>query len=130
VIRRSLLLVVVLVMVVAACSSDSSSDEQDGFPTGTFAGEHSPVHLFVFSEDGTYTYTESDFVGDQDVTGVYGVRGDLYTEMTHDYAGYSQVPATYRWEFDGERLTFELVGKDVIPSRQLAYTNQTYIKEE
>jgi hypothetical protein len=48
--------------------------------------------------------------------------------MTHDYLGQSQVPATYRWAFDGEELTFEVVGEDVISHRQRVYSNAVYVR--
>lgn len=76
-------------------------------------------------------YSESDFTdGDPDVAGVYGVRGDLYTEMTHDYQWLPHVPATYRWTYDGQNLTFHLVGEDVISSRQEAMDGQTFVKSD
>ena len=56
------------------------------------------------------------------------MRGDLYTEMTHDYSGARQVPVTYHWRYDGHNLTFELKGEDVISHRQSVYGGQTYIK--
>ena len=48
--------------------------------------------------------------------------------MTHDTPG-RQVPATYRWAFDGEKLTFELVGEDVMSFRADYYDN-TFIRQE
>ncbi len=110
-------------------SEPSPSAEQGAFPTGTFVGETYSSHAFEFFADGTFTYAEGDYTeGDPDVSGIYGIRDDLYTEMVHDYAGYDKIPATYRWTFDGERLTFELVGEDVLYSREQSMTGQTYIK--
>ena len=130
VVALAVLLVAVSGWLAAELTSDpTASDEQGTFPTGVFAGERNPSHVFEFFEDGTFTYVEGDYTeGDPDVSGVYGVRGDLYTEMLHDYAGYQKVPATYRWEFDGERLKFELVGEDVLSGREQTMTNQYYIR--
>ena len=97
------------------------------FPTGYFAHESNEFQYFRFAEDGTYVFSEAG-VG---VTGKFGINGDLYTEMTHDSPGEAQVPATYTWTFDGERLTFELVGEDYLSHRKnVAYDGQTYILSE
>ena len=48
--------------------------------------------------------------------------------MTHDYPGIAKVPATYRRTFDGEKLTFELVGEDVISHRTGVYGNAVYVR--
>jgi hypothetical protein len=104
---------------VAVGGADSNA-EQGAFPTGRFVNENNPHRAYVFRADGTYSYTESGYTrGESDaaeayeveVTGIYAVRGDLFTEMTHDYAYDRKIPATYRWTFDGTNLTFELVGE-------------------
>ncbi|WP_062529427.1 hypothetical protein [Demequina rhizosphaerae] len=125
--RRSAGCIAATAILLAGCGSTECTEQGD-FPTGRFENIDNTGHVFVFDAEGNYYYFESDYVeGDPDVAGVYGIRGDLYTEMTHDYAGSPQVPATYRWTFDGELLTFELVGDDVIASRRdVAYDQQTY----
>jgi len=121
----------VLVLGLTGCSADETSDESGGFPIGRFAEDDNANHVFEFHEDGTYLYDESDFVGgDPDVAGMYGVSGDLYTEMTHDYSGARHVPATYHWTYDGQNLTFELEGEDVISHRKGVYDGQTYVKSD
>ena len=47
--------------------------------------------------------------------------------MTHDNPGEQQVPVTYFWTYDGENLSFELWGKEVIEYREGMYNLQTYI---
>lgn len=109
----------------------NAGSEQSAFPTGRFVGVDNANHVFVFNPDGTYEYSEADYTeGDPDVSGAYGISGDLYAEMTHDFEGSAQVPATYRWSFDGTVLSFELVGEDVLPSRQEAMTGQDYAKAD
>ena len=127
----SLLLSVMLAAAVGwlaiELTQPAEVDVSGDFPLGTLVGEDNPSHFFEFRADGTYTYTENDYAGDIDVSGAFGINGDLYTEMTHDYLGLPMVPATYRWSFDGQRLTFELVGEDVIPDRVRAMTGQAFL---
>jgi hypothetical protein len=115
-------------LVVAACTSDGDTT---GFPTGRFVHEHLPGEIFEFDEDGTYRYYWSaDYSGEPTVQGKYGVNGNLYTEMTHDYPTSPKIPATYTWTYDGQKLTFHLWGKDVNAHRKSVYDGQTYIKVE
>ena len=87
--------IILLLLVSTGCSADDPSDGQGEVPTGRFVEDDNPNHVFEFLEDGTYLYDEADFVGgDPDVAGVSGVRGELYTEMTHDYSRAQPVPVT------------------------------------
>jgi hypothetical protein len=58
---------------------------------------------------------------------MYGVNGNLYSEMTYEYPSGRKVPATYYWFFDGEKLTFQLWGKDLNSSRKGSYNGKEYI---
>jgi hypothetical protein len=97
------------------------------FPTGRFVNDQFENRFFEFDTDGTYLYSESTGPSGQ-VSGTYGVRGDLYTEMTHDYPGLPKVPVTYGWTLDGEELTFELVGEDVVSHREGVYGDSVYVR--
>ena len=119
-------------LVVVACTSrgDTSSiscGETTEFPTGRFVREHNDNYVFEFDEDGTYNYSESDLPEDS-VRGIYGKTCNLYTEMTHDSPGDRNIPVTYTWTYDGQKLTFHLWGEDLIPHRKGVYDGQTYIK--
>lgn len=46
--------------------------------------------------------------------------------MTFDDPSEPQAPATYYWDFDGERLTFEPWGTDQRPSRQEVYADRIF----
>jgi hypothetical protein len=100
------------------------------FPTGRFVNGRG-TRAFEFGEDGTWHY----FEGNMDkpaVSGYYATTGNLYTEMTHDYnyPGYPSIPVTYYWAYDGQSLTFQLYGEDVMSHRRSCYDGQTYIKVE
>lgn len=81
------------------------------FPIGVFvtAARTDPPYL-AFRENGTYT--------GHGWVGKYVVNGDLYTEMTHNSDIAAKVPATYRWRWDGERLSFSVWGEDPNPWRR------------
>lgn len=110
-------------------TTKSSNDEVMEFPTGRFINEKYKLKAFEFDEDGTWRYYEGN-LEKPSVSGKYGINGDLYTEMTHDYPGYPKVPVTYSWTYDGKKLTFHLWGEDVIEHRQGCYDEQTYVNEK
>jgi hypothetical protein len=98
------------------------------FPTGTFVHEHHKDWAFQFNEDGTWLY----FFGNlkvPEVKGTYSVDGDLYTETSCSDPA-CPFPATYKWTYDGQNLTFQLVGGDQCGPRRSAYDGQTYVKSE
>ena len=113
-------------MFIAGCTS---GDCATGFPTGRFIHEQDESQAYEYDGDGTWRY----YLGNMDepaIQGKYCVNGDLFTEMTHDYPGSPEIPATYTWAFDGQKLTFHLWGEDVNPHRQNARDGQTYIQVE
>ena len=106
------------VLPAAATESPSpTTPEEPLFPTGTFKAEEDGLTL-EFRADGTCQRAG--------VPCTYGVIGNLYSEMTFDEASGAQAPATYYWDFDGERLTFEPWGTDQRPSRQEVYADHTF----
>ncbi len=99
------------------------------FPTGRFVNKYAVDRSFDFNPDGTFLYSESSGpLGD--VSGVYGGSGDLYVEMTHDFQGYEEGPAMYRWTFDGEELIFEQVGSDLYWPPVGSDGNTTYVRDD
>ncbi len=123
----------ILLVVLGGCVSSADDMESppfktNGFPTGRLVREDGQ-RTFEFDEDGTWRifYGESSVPA---VGGRYGISGNFYTEMTHDYSGLKQIPATYTWTFDGEKLTFELWSIEYIPSRGACMDGFTYIKVE
>ena len=92
-------------------ATEESSSGMDAFPTGIFISVDTGRELFEFHGDGT-GLTRDPVLTLGRFT--YAVDGDVYTAGTppgalnpaepDDYG-----PGTYRWDYDGERLTFELI---------------------
>lgn len=118
---------ITLIMILAACTSSGDTSE---FPTGRFVHKASqPVWAFEFDEDGTWRGYErdSEIIS---VSGKYATNGNLYTEMTHDWSNNPKIPATYFWTYDGENLTFELWGEEMLPPNLQLIYEKTYIRSE
>ena len=79
------------------------------------------LELWVeFNEDGTCRWHR--YLWDNACT--YAVAGELFTETTFEpRGGQPQVPATYYWDYVGERLAFELWGEDMDAGREDALSN-------
>jgi hypothetical protein len=90
------------------------------FPTGFFVREDGSVGNYRFNERGSYSSL---------VAGKYAVNGDLFTEMTHSSHISEKVPATYHWNWDGERLTFTLWGEDRNAERKAVH-GKVYVRGE
>jgi hypothetical protein len=98
---------------------------QDQFPTGTFVHKTNESWMLQFNDDGTYLFLVNGAV---DATGIYSIAGDLYIETT-DYAPCRHAKtATYRWAYDGRRLTFQLVGGDDCSPRQSSLDGVSWIR--
>jgi len=100
---------------------------EDGeFPTGIFESAEGSEGIieYEFREDGS-GLARSLRDGWQ-VPFKFGVNGDLYSEMTFEYPGGKQVPATYHWTFDGNELTFQLWGNDLRPHRNFCLAKHPY----
>jgi len=98
----------------------AQESEEVAFPTGTFVSVENPSWRYDWYADGTGSGRSYDVRASWSFT--YATNGDLYTEMTHDYLGNRQVPATYHWAYDGEQLTFELWGEDLVGWRNTRYS--------
>jgi hypothetical protein len=91
--------------------------EASAFPTGTFVSEKDGLTL-EFLPDGTCVRAG--------VPCTFGVIGRYFSEMAFEEPSGPQVPATYGWAFDGDRLTFELWGVDKRPDRHDVYANHVF----
>jgi len=91
------------------------------FPTGYFVSvETGPVGMVMleFHEDGT-AITHRLGSEDSATPFTYAVDGDVYTHIASEYGD----QPTYRWDYDGERLAFELIGEESCSVRKARYTN-------
>ncbi len=97
------------------------------FPTGRFINEDG-LWAFNFNADGTWRFFEENL--EEPVrSGKYVTSArNFYMEMTHDDPDLPQVPVTYIWTYDGQKLTFELWKEDVIEHRKDTYDGQTYTR--
>ena len=123
------ILITGLILGCVTWPGERSTSETRGtneFPTGRFVHEIPTIWAFEFDADGTWRGYQGD-IPNPCISGKYGITGNLYTEMTHDYPGSPKIPATYYWEFDGKKLTFKLWGEDGNDHRKSVYDAQTYI---
>jgi hypothetical protein len=100
------------------------------FPTGFFYHTHPgglSYCVFQLNQDGTFSYYYSIYSLDlsnrkPSATGTYAITDNLYNEMSSTLPGCSQ-PATYYWTYDGQFLTFQVLGEDSCTERQKSYEN-------
>jgi len=101
------------------------------FPTRTFYHRHGfagPYCVFQFNEDGTFKYYW--MISSLDLsrmkvyeTGTYRIDGNLYTVTSTTWIGCPIPPPapSYTWTYDGQTLTFQVVGEDWCSDRQSTY---------
>jgi hypothetical protein len=96
-----------------------TSSEVSSFPTGKFVSVKDGALAHQFNEDGTFAF----LVGDIPVVeGTYRTEGDLYMELTNnDSDPTCQEHPAYRWQFDGETLSFSPVTEDTCRGRREAF---------
>jgi len=105
---------------------DLFAAEETDFPTGTFVASEWSPRAVTFRDDGTCHWDFTPGVG-AGMPCTYAVDGDLYTETGYEWEATKQhAPATYRWTYDGDLLTFELVGEDQFTYRRAQYEEQAY----
>ena len=124
----------------AATSAALTAAAANDFPTGEFympviEDPRAPLIwrtdgvYFKFNDDGTFTVT--DTTGVQRMSGTYRIDDNLYTETSTDMKSCQIIgPATYRWAFNGEFLTFIDVGDDECNIRKLLMDSRYLIKQE
>lgn len=109
-----------------AASAEVTGSTAGGFPTGTFVTAEWGDRFAEFDEDGSCRWRWPKDRRLMECT--YTVEGDLFTEASYVWESPKQYPpATYRWRFDGEYLTFELVGEDPSSGRRANYTEQPFV---
>ncbi len=97
-----------------------------GFPTGEFDAIDDSSTSLSFREGGRWQ-SGSPAGG---ASGAYVVSDDLYTEITHSDTTSARIPATYRWLWDGKRLSFTPWGEDANAWRKSAYLGHVYVEAE
>lgn len=120
------LLLAVLTLGAGIAGQRLLAADETSFPVGTFvAAEWSP-RVVTFRDDGTCHWNHAPGV-EAGIPCTYAVDGDLYTETSYKLGDIPHAPpATYRWAYDGQYLTFELVGDDTSPGRRAIYQEQPY----
>ena len=109
----------------AAGPSAAEQTDEQAFPTGIFVSTVRPDRWIELHEDGVgRTVQAGDLI---EVKYTYATHGNLWTDMhTDESYGERRVPATYFWDFDGEQLTFELWGEDVVAGRKAVMEDSTW----
>jgi|GEM_PF-2354849 len=115
-------------------ATEEWSSDIDGFPTGKFVSVDTGRAMLEFHGDGTGT-THSAML-DTATPFTYAVDGDVYTALKGPWVTVLGValaeveqqcgPATYRWDHDGERLAFELIGEDTCERRKSLLQSNTF----
>ena len=104
-------------------ASEESSSDMDVFPTGLFVSVEDGRAMLEFHRGGSGEW--SDVFGSGWFF-TYAVDGDVLTWSTAPFHSLSEAAggprhfddATYRWDYDGEWLAFELVGEDPSDRRE------------
>ena len=109
----------------AGVSAPEQTDEA-AIPTGNFVSTVEDDLWFEFNEDDTGRMVQADEF--YEVAMTYATHGNLWTEMLMKDApiGDRWVPATYYWDFDGERLTFETAAEDLVADRKSVMDDSTW----
>jgi hypothetical protein len=109
-----------LALVIAACGA--ADQEQDDFPFGVYK---SGVRVFELMDDGKFTFGVVE--GQPVVEGSISIDGQEITFSDEVSLGGADVEAcpdaaTYRWAFNAESLTLEMIGEDPCPERAAGFT--------
>ena len=98
-----------------------ASSEVSSFPTGKFVSVKDAALAHQFNKDGTFAF----LIGEIPVVeGTYRTEGDLYIELTNnDSEPTCQEHPTYRWQFDGEKLSFSPVTEDTCRGRRESFAD-------
>ena len=124
----------------AATSAALTAAAANDFPGGEFYMPviEDPRAPLIWGADGVYlkfnddgTFTATDTRGIQRMAGTYRIDDNLYTETSTDMKSCQIIgPATYRWTFNGEFLTFIDAGDDECKIRKLLMDRRYLIKQE
>ena len=105
-----------------------TSPEANSFPDGKFISLNDKAKGYQFDKDGSFAY----YLGGKDpvVKGNYTVVGDLLSVINPtETDAQCQGSVTYKWSFDGEKLTFAPIGEDTCKPRRDSF-GDTYIRPE
>ena len=105
-------------------TSEESSSDVGAFPIGSFVSVDNGRWMLEFDAGGTGEW--SDVTGASGWSFTYAVDDDVVIWSTDPFHSLSEAAggprhfddATYRWDYDGERLAFELVGEDPSDRRE------------
>ena len=102
-------------------TSEVSSSGIDAFPTGYFVSvDRPPTGPVMLEFHGDGTAMTHHLALDNAVTPfTYVIDGDVYTHIASEFGD----QPTYRWDYDGGRLTFELVGEETCSVREARYSS-------
>jgi hypothetical protein len=115
-------------------ATDESSVTADDFPTGLFVSAETGRVMLEFKKDGSGMTHSASFGTVTPLT--YAVDGDVYTALKGPWDTVLGValadidqpsgPATYRWDYDGERLAFQSMGEDPSDRRVSLLQSNTF----
>jgi len=99
------------------------------FPTGYLVSVETGREMLEYHGDGIGIAHSTGL--DSAASFTYAVDGDVYTAVKGGYATKrverdQRGPATYRWDYDGERLAFELLGEDIDSRRKSLLSENTF----
>ncbi len=113
--------------------TEESSSSMDAFPTGYFVSVDTGRVTLEFQGDGTgMTHSAAlNSTTPSTMPFTYAVDGNVYTAVKGGSAvlrveSKKVGSATYRWDYDGERLAFELIGEDTEDRRKSLLANNTF----
>jgi uncharacterized cupredoxin-like copper-binding protein len=105
----------------SVASTEPSAGPAAKFPTGRFVSVNDGALSHQFNDDGTFAF----LIGEAPVVeGTYRTEGDLYVELSNnDSDPACQDHPTYKWSFDGDRLSFSPVDDDTCRPRREAFAD-------
>lgn len=95
---------VLLVLQLAGCTSRTESSPE--FPIGLFDCVECQGFRIRYSDDGTYVVYMR---GIEYITGKWYVEGDVFYTGDSYCRDKDEMPASYKWHFDGEILTLSVI---------------------
>ena len=104
-------------------TAEESPSGVDTFPSGAFVSVENKHLMLEFGGDGTGV--KHDLTG-RTTSFTYAVDDDIYTWLTSENGNGISGQPDYAWDYDGERLAFELLDEDPLAYRKWVYTENTY----
>ncbi len=104
----------------------AQDEAQVAFPIGHLEPTDGHRESVRFDADGTC----ASFGPGWEMPCTYAINGNLFTETSYEGSMRYKFPATYRWDWDGERLSFEPWSRDDVEPRVAAYADRVYERAE